>query len=143
MGYARVYDKLTPKQGDLLAEIADTAKELGGEPMFLAVSEMGGTTHFVASGTEGGRFSIEWSGATAALAVLDELGLVHLESDSSFSLRQGALNYSGWRNKPRWQRWLSVKWDSWEADVRGGIITIVTSVGASLLFTLLVNLLFG
>lgn len=136
MGYAQDYDKLTPKQGELLAQIAGAAKELGGEPTFLALFEKGVTTEFLASGE---RFSTEWSGAKIALAVFDKLGLVHMHSDSLFALRQAALEYPEWRKLPNWCRRLSVMWDSWESEVRGGIITIVASVLASVAVSLIIR----
>lgn len=141
MRYAQVYDRLTPKQEELLAQIADVAKESRGEPTFRVESTKTAPTRFYVSDTSDEKSSTEWPGAKVALAVLDELGLVHMHSDSLFVLRQAALTYPRWRNRPRWLRWLSVKWDSWESDVRGGLITIVASVAASLVITVLTNLL--
>jgi hypothetical protein len=150
MGNAQTYDKLTPKQSELLAKITDVAEEVGSEPLLVATLRNDGVALALGDATAQRTHlhtEEDWSAADAALSVLHEFRLVKIikveGQNIFFALRQEALDYPGWRSRPRWQRWLSVKWDSWESDVRGGIITIVTSVGASLLFTLLVNLLFG
>jgi hypothetical protein len=143
MGNPQDYDKLTPKQGELLRQIVELASEAGGEPLFdytVYVPDVG-------IGCSGGKFRTEWFGAVGAFDVFEELGFVvrrHRKDVgvTHFALRKKALDYPRWRSRPRWWRWLSVKWDSWESDVRGGLITIVVSVLASLAVALLTNWLF-
>lgn len=149
MGYAGTYDELTPEQGKLLAGIVALAEKAGGEPKFVAHKARSGYAEFFATvdRAEVHTYESDWLGTNAGLKLFEELNLIHIQLDdtyeSVFFLRQAALDYPKWGKWPTLIRSFLVKWDSWESDMRGGVITIVTSVGASLLFTLLVNLLFG
>jgi hypothetical protein len=142
MGDAQDYDKLTSKQGELLAKIVTVAKEVGGEPMFDY------TVYDPEIGISGGgtEFKTDWFGAVGAFEVFEQLGFIVRKKVGAslfqFFLREKAFGYPEWRELPRWQRRLSVAWDSLRADVRGGVITIVASVLASLAVTLLSRLLF-
>jgi hypothetical protein len=147
MGNPQVYDKLTPKQGELLAGIAALAKRAGGEPVVQAHRTKDGAEILATTDrVDVYRYESHWLGAQFALGVFEELELIHMDVDapgeSEFWLRQGALDYARWHKLPGWIRWLHIKWDSWESDVRGGIVTIAVSVLASLAISLLTNWVF-
>jgi hypothetical protein len=148
MGYPQDYDKLTPMQGELLADIVRCVKSIGDEPRLIAREERGILRIYTTLDSPPVHKS-DWSGAYILLRDLGERGFIQVEPtgnvttpEAKFALTHKAFSYPKWRKRPRWHRRLSVMWDSWKSEVRGGIITIAVSVGSSLLVTLLTNVLF-